>query len=61
MNHTEYHPAVWELDLLRDEGPHLLCIWGHIQDDVKARWIIQDLMKSNKRKSAGSARKGKKT
>lgn len=23
MNHTEYHPAVWELDLLRDEGPHL--------------------------------------
>lgn len=23
MNHTENHPAVWELDLLRDEGPHL--------------------------------------
>lgn len=41
-------------------GTTPFCIWGHIQDDVKARWIIQDLMKSNKRKSAGSARKGKK-
>lgn len=41
-------------------GTTPFCIWGHIQDEVKARLIIQDLMKRNKRKSAGSARKGKK-